>query len=308
VRAAAIRAFGGADQLEEMELPKPEAGAGQVLVHVRAAGVGPWDIGAREGHFGPLEFPHILGFEAAGVIEAVAPDVSSFDVGEEVYTYCYPSGGYAEYVAAKADTTAAKPRSLEFVEAAAVPVCGLSAHQGVVDELGVSEGQSILIAGAAGGVGTYAVQVAAAQGATVIAHARREHHDLLRELGADEVVDYRDDDWVSKVRAAHPGGVDALLDTIGGAALTACFEAVRDGGRAASLIPGPAPEAPRGIQFHQFNGIPDGGRLALLAKLIDAGSLRVIVQEVVPLARARDAHKMLEDHGVRGKIVLSVDE
>jgi NADPH:quinone reductase-like Zn-dependent oxidoreductase len=113
---------------------------------------------------------------------------------------------------------------------------------------------------------------------------------------------------VSEVRAAHPGGVDALFDTIGGAALTACFEAVRDGGKAASLIPGPAPEAPRGIQFHQFNGIPDGARLALLAQLIDAGSLRVIVQEVVPLARARDAHKMLEDHAVRGKVVLSVDE
>lgn len=308
MRAAAIRAFGGADQLEEMELPKPEAGAGQVLVHVKAAGVGPWDIGAREGHFGPLEFPHILGFEAAGVIEAVGPDVSGFEVGEEVYTYCYPSGGYAEYAAANADTTAAKPKSLDFVEAAAVPVCGLSAHQGVVDELGVSEGQTILIAGAAGGVGTYAVQVAAAQGATVIAHARREHHAFLRELGADEVVDYRDEDWVSQVRAAHPGGVDALLDTIGGEVLAGCFEAVRDGGRAASLIPGPAPEAPRGIQFHQFNGIPDGARLALLGQLVDQGSLRVTVQEVVPLARARDAHKMLEDHAVRGKVVLRVDE
>jgi NADPH:quinone reductase-like Zn-dependent oxidoreductase len=308
VRAAAIRAFGGPDKIEEMELPKPEAGAGQLLVHVKAAGVGPWDIGAREGHFGPLEFPHILGFEAAGVIEAVAPDVSGFEVGEEVYTYCFPSGGYAEYVATKADATAAKPKSLEFVEAAAVPVSGLSAYQGVVDELGISGGQSILIAGAAGGVGTYAVQVAAAQGATVIAHARRENHDFLRELGADEVVDYRDDDWVSQVRAAHPGGVDALLDTIGGAALAACLEAVRDGGKAASLIPGPPPEAPRGIQFHQFNGIPDGARLGLLAQLIDAGSLRVVVQEVVPLSRAADAHKMLENHAVRGKVVLRVDE
>ncbi len=308
MRAAAIEEFGSSDKLQSMDLSRPEPGPEEVLIRVRAAGVGLWDVMSRQGAFGDREFPFVPGFEAAGVVEAVGGEVGEFQEGDEVYTYRFPGGGYAEYVTAPEGVTARKPASLSFEEAAGVPVAGTTAHQGLVDELGVGEGDTVLITAASGGVGTMAVQLAAnVLGARVIGTASSRNHEYLKELGAEVTVDYNDD-WVTAVREAAPDGVDAVLECAGGDTLSQSFETVRDGGRVAYIVPAEEePEPPRGITAHFFSARPDGGRLSALADIFDAGLLRMNVQEVVPLGEAARAHETVEEGHTRGKIVLSVE-
>ena len=207
------------------------------------------------------------------------------------------------------DVTARKPISLSFEEAAGVPVAGTTAHQGLVDELGVQEGETVLITAASGGVGSLAVQVAAnVLGARVIGTASTRNHEYLRELGAEETIDYNGD-WVTVVREVAPEGVDAVLECAGGASLPHSFETVKDGGRVAYIVPvEEEPEPPRGIGAHFFSARPDGGRLQALASMFDAGQLRMNLQEVVPLGEAARAHGIVEEGHTRGKVVLSVGE
>ncbi|MGB3682358.1 MAG: NADP-dependent oxidoreductase, partial [Rubrobacteraceae bacterium] len=273
------------------------------------AGVGPWDVMSRQGVFGDREFPFVPGFEPAGVVEAVGAEVEDFSEGDEVFAYRFPGGGYAEYVTAAEGITARKPASLSFEETAGVPVAGTTAHQGLVDELGVQEGETVLVTGASGGVGTMAVQIAAnILGARVIGTASTRNHEYLRELGAEEAIDYNGD-WVTVVREVAPDGVDAVLDCAGGDTLERSFETLKDGGRAAYIVPvEEEPEPPRGIIAHFFSAQPDGGRLAALASMFDAGQLRMNLQEVVPLEEAARAHDIVEERHTRGKVVLGVDQ
>lgn len=309
MRAIAIEEFGGSDKLQLVDLPTPEPGSDEVLIRVRAAGVGPWDVMSRQGVFGDREFPFVPGFEPAGVVEAVGGDVEGFDEGDEVFAYRFPGGGYAEYVAASQDITAHKPGSLSFEETAGVPVAGTTAHQGLVDELGVQEGETVLVTGASGGVGTMAVQIAAnILGARVIGTASTRNHEYLRDLGADEAIDYNGD-WVTAVREVAPDGVDAVLECAGGDTLERSFETLRDEGRVAYIVPvEEEPEPPRGISAHFFSAQPDGDRLAALASMFDAGQLRMNLQEVVPLEEAARAHDIVEEGHTRGKIVLGIGE
>ncbi len=174
MRAMAIEGFGGRDRLKLVDLPAPEPGPDDVLVRVRAAGVGPWDTKMREGLFGERSFPHVLGVEASGIVESAGENVADLREGDEVYVY---SGRcYAEYVAASVQKVARKPASLSFEEAAGVPVAGSTAYQGIVEEIGVKEGETVLIAGAAGGVGTMAVQIAASLGARVLGTSSPPNH------------------------------------------------------------------------------------------------------------------------------------
>ena len=308
MRAIAIEEFGGSDKLQRVDLPTPEPGSEEILIRIRAAGVGPWDVMSRQGVFGEREFPFVPGFEPAGVVEAVGGDVEDFSEGDEVYAYRFPGGGYAECVAAAVDITARKPASLSFEEAAGVPVAGTTAHQGLVDELGVQEGETVLITGASGGVGTMAVQIAAnILGARVIGTASTRNHEYLRDLGAEEAIDYNGD-WVSTVREVVPDGVDAVLDCAGGETLERSLETLRDKGRAAYIVPvEEEPEPPRGISAHFFSARPDGGRLSALASMFDAGQLRMNLQEVIPLEEAARAHDIVEEGHTRGKIVLGVE-
>src|SRR5215207_5658915 len=194
MRALAIEDFGGRDRLKLVDLPTPEPGPDDVLVRVRAAGVGPWDIKTREGLFGKRSFPHVLGVEASGIVESAGGNVADLCEGDEVYV---SSGGcYAEYVVAPAEKVARKPASLSFEEAAGAPVAGSTAYQGIVEEIGLKEGETVLITGAAGGVGTMAVQIAASVGARVLGTASPRNHDYLRSLGAAEAIDYHGD-WVA---------------------------------------------------------------------------------------------------------------
>src|SRR5215210_8444682 len=216
MRAIAVETFGGPIAL--IDSPTPEIGAGEVLIRVRAAGVNPFDWkvanGALEDHM-KHRFPLILGFDAAGVIERVGADVTELAEGEEVYGYLFKpvigEGTYAEYVGAPATIVAKKPVTVGFAEAAALPTPGLTAMD-LVDAVDTREGETILIVGATGGVGSYATQLAAKRGAHVIATARRTNEALVRELGAAETIDHTKEDIVEAVRMAHPGGIEAVID------------------------------------------------------------------------------------------------
>ena len=305
MRAIVIEEFGGSDKLQLVDLPTPEPGPEEVLIRVRAAGVGPWDVMTRQGVFGDREFPFVPGFEPAGVVERVGEDVENFAEGDEVYAYRFPGGGYAEYVTASQGTMARKPGSLSFEEAAGVPVAGTTAHQGLVDELGVREGETVLITGASGGVGTMAVQIAAnILGARVIGTASTRNHEYLRDLGAEEAIDYNGD-WVTAVREIAPDGVDAVMECVGGETLSRSFKTVRDGGRVAHIVP-VEKEPPRRISAHFFSAQPSADRLSALASMFDAGQLRMNLQEVVPLGEAARAHEIVEEGHTRGKIVLGI--
>ncbi len=312
MKAAAIERFGGLDELKLLELPKPEPAAGEVLIRVRAAGVGVWDSMKRQGEFGAEHphFPMILGQECSGDVEAAGSDVANLKARDAVYTYFYADqGAYAEYVAVKADVVAQKPASLSYVEAAAVPVDGITAHQAIVDELKVKSGEWVFVAGGAGGVGLLAVQIAKDLGAKVIASARAENFDLLESLGVkrEHLIDYSHAEVVNAVREITGGtGVDAALDAVGGANAKQTVETVRDGGRFAELTGQEIP-AQRGLKIVHVESQPSATRLDTLRALIDAGRLKVRVDKVFPLAQAREAQALVEAHHGPGKIVLSVD-
>ena len=212
MQAIVIDEFGGLDKLQLRELPLPQPQAGEVRIRVRASGVGIWDSMQRSGEFPPdhVRFPMILGAECAGTVDLVGSRVDErLHEGDEVYAYFWGAqGAYAQYVCVKAEFVALKPKNLSFIEAAAVPVDGITAHQALVDELGVEAGETIFIAGASGGVGTLAVQIAAkALKARVIASSGTANLDYVRGLGAAEVVDYTAGDVVAAVNELAAGGV-----------------------------------------------------------------------------------------------------
>jgi len=304
MRAIAIEAFGGRDRLQLVDVPIPEPGPDDVLVRVRAAGVGPWDTKMREGLFGERSFPHVLGVEASGIVESAGENVA--DLGENDEVYVYSGGCYAEHVAAPAQKVARKPAPLSFEEAAGVPVAGSTAYQGIVEEIGLKEGETVLIAGAAGGVGTMAVQIGASLGARVLGTASPHNHDYLLSLGAAEAIDYHGD-WVAAARTIAPGGVDAVFDCVGGETFRRSFEAVRDGGRVVTIVAFAEEVDPgRGISHHAFSARAERRKLEKLSEMFDAGKLRVEIQDVLPLEEAAKAHERAEAGHTRGKIVLRV--
>jgi NADPH2:quinone reductase len=258
----------------------------------------------REGLFGERSFPYVLGMEASGIVEGAGENVADLREGDEVYVY---SGGcYAEYVAAPARKVARKPASLAFEEAAGVPVAGSTAYQGLVEEIGLKEGETVLIAGASGGVGTMAVQIGASLGARVLGTASPPNHDYLLSLGAAEAIDYHGE-WVATVRTVAPDGADAVFDCVGGETFRRGFEAVRDGGRVVTIVAfGEEVEPGRGITHHAFSARAERRKLEKLSEMFDAGKLRVEVEDVVPLEEVAKVHEQVEAGHTRGKIVLRV--
>jgi NADPH:quinone reductase-like Zn-dependent oxidoreductase len=316
MRAIAFTEFGGADRLQPTDAPDPLVGPDTVLVRVRAAGVNPVDYKIRQGNMAdriPHVFPVIPGWDAAGVVERAGPAVTDFAPGEEVFGYCrkdFIGGGtYAELVAARDVHWAHKPGRLSFEEAGAVPLVGLTALQLLRRALAVKSGDRILVHAGAGGVGSFAVQIAKADDAYVIATARAANHDYVRELGADEVIDYTQEDFVEVIRERHPGGIDAVADLVGGETQQRSAEVLAPGrGRLGSIIAPPDYEAlaARGLSGHYIFVRPDPAGLRVLAALCDAGAIRVHLSDVVPLEEAARAQRQLEDGGTRGKIVLRI--
>jgi NADPH:quinone reductase-like Zn-dependent oxidoreductase len=306
VRAVGVREFGGRDKLELLDLPQPKLPPESVLIRIHAAGVNPVDWKMREGRLEPSwphVFPVVPGWDAAGVVERVGPAVTEFKPGDEVFSYCRKQfvgdGAYAEYVVVPETSVAHKPRSLDFEHAAALPLTGLTAYQALFNAAGLVAGETVLVHAAAGGVGSFAVQLAADAGAEVIGTASEQNTEYVLGLGATEVIDYRERDFVEGVREAYPEGVDVVFDTIGGETQARSRELLRPEGRLVSIA-----QPPRDGLYVFVR--PDGEQLAELAELVDEGRLAVHLTEVVPLEEAARAHELSEAGNVRGKLVLRV--
>ncbi len=307
MKAARILHFGPPSAIENDDLPRPEPAAGQLLVRVKAAGVGPWDALVREGKselHQPL--PLILGSELSGIVDAVGAGVAGFARGDEVYgaTNEQFTGAYAEYALASAKMMAQKPKTLNFIQAASAPVVSVTAWQMLFDYAHVSAGQTVLIHGGAGNVGAYAVQLASEAGLHVIATAASEDRDYVVHLGADKVVDFRTEKFEESVT-----GVDVVLDTVGGDTQQRSLRILRPGGILVSSV-SPVPEATQkryGIRAAFFYVEVTTTRLNTITEWFDSGKLVTDVGTVLPLEEARVAHEMLGGAShKRGKIVLSV--
>lgn len=307
MKAITISSYGGADVMELTDQPDPVVGPDYVLVRVKASSVNPVDYKIREGYLQggfPSHLPIILGWDVAGVVEKVGPAVRDLAEGDEVIGYVRKDsiehGTYAELVAAHVRHLARKPASATFEEAAALPLAGLTALQSL-RLAQVGEGDTVLVHAAAGGVGSFAVQIAKALGARVIGTASAANHEYLRSLGA-EPVEYGDK-LVPAVQELAPDGVDAVVDYVGGDALTASPELARSNDRIVSIV-----DAATVLGFGGRYAFvrPDPGDLAELARLVDAGQLRVELARTFPLAEAADAHRLVEGGHVRGKVAISV--
>jgi len=307
MRVAFVETFGGIDGLQTGEVPAPVPAAGQALVRVHGAGVGPWDVGMLSGGFPELPLPFVPGQEVAGIVEAVGEGVD-FKPGTRVYGTLFPTGGgLAEQAIADAARLAPMPEAVDFVDAAGLVIAAGTAHEGLVDRGHLKPGQTVLVTAASGGVGTAAVQIAAALGARVLGVASAANHDFVRSLGADEMFDYHDTDWAQQVREAAPGGVDLLMDCAGGQTRDAAITAVRDGGRASFIvIQDAAPRLERGITGDSFAARVDRARLEALTRLIDAGSLKPNTAEVVQFDDVRKALAQVAGGHTRGKIVVRI--
>lgn len=308
MKAARVHQYGPPAAIRLEDLPIPVPGPGEVLVRVHAAGVGPWDGWVRAGKSVlPQPLPLTLGSDLSGVIAAVGAGVAQFAPGDEVFGVTNPrfTGAYAEYAVAVAGMIARKPTSLTHVDAASVPVVAVTAWQALFEEARLAPGASVLIHGAAGNVGAYAVQLAHAAGLQVTATAFARDIAYVRSIGADNVIDVE-----SSRFEAQAGKVDAVIDLVGGETQARSFSVLKTGGHLVSAVSAPDPETAtaQGVNARFFLVRVTTDHLNRIAALIDEGRLRTNVATVLPLGAAREAHEMLE--GVRprlgGKIVLSV--
>jgi NADPH2:quinone reductase len=313
MRAAVIDRFGSAAEFTVRRVPRPLPDDHELLVAVVAAGVNPVDAGNRaDGAWASLTPPAIIGSDASGVVVATGAAVSDFAVGDEVFYFSdflgNRAGSYAEYQAIDATLVAAKPAGLTHLEAAVVPLAAGTAYELIMKRLGLRAGESVVIYGAAGGVGGFAVQLAHHVGARVIAVARGQHDHYLRELGAEATVDYSTVDVNDRI-ATLVGEVDAVADLVGGGVLAASIATLRQGGRAATICEfgGDLDLAiDNNITIHGILVRPDGRRLAELAVLLCRGVLRPVLRREYPLEDVARAHEEIElGHG-RGKIALRI--
>ncbi|KUJ69792.1 NADPH:quinone reductase [Streptomyces albus subsp. albus] len=310
MRAVSQRHYGGPDVLELVEIERPAPGPGQVLVRVRAAGVNPADWKIRSGmvrRFG--DPPFTLGLDLCGVVAAVGERVTRFRPGDEVYGFAFPPhGSYAAYAVVPEEALAAAPAGIERVHAAALPVAALTAWQPLVRVAAVRAGQRVLIHAAAGGIGHLAVQIAKARGAHVIGTAREAKHAFLRDLGADQLIDYTSTDFAAVVR-----DIDVVLDPISGDYGPRSLDTLAPDGVLID-VRGTGPDrtavreqaAARGLRFVEFGFTPSGADLERVTELVERGDLRVAVDQVLPLESVAAAHRLSETGRVRGKVVLTL--
>jgi len=316
VRAVVISRFGGPEVLELVEVPDPVPGPREVRIAVRAAAVNPVDAANRsDGTWANLRLPAIIGSDFSGVIDSVGANVSEWRPGDEVFGAApfreSRQGTYAELHLADPGTIARKPANLSHVEAAAVPLAGGTAHTVINRRLSVESGERVLIHGAGGGVGVFAVQLVAAAGAQAIALASRRHHELLLRLGATAAIDYRDPDALAIAHQRAGGEFDAVADFVGGTCLSRSLPSIREGGRAATIVDlqGDLDLAlDRNITLHGV--LLDRADRSLFDELrvaIEADRLRPVVSAVLPLQQVAEAHRLLEAGHVQGKLVIAIE-
>jgi NADPH:quinone reductase-like Zn-dependent oxidoreductase len=308
MKAIRIHNYGGPEVLHYEDAPRPQPQAGEVLVRVHAAGVNPIDWKVREGHmkdFWPHKLPLILGWDVSGTVEEVGPGVSRFKIDDEVYSVPDPTrnGAYADYIVVREPELALKPNSLHHIRAAAVPLAALTAWQSLFDTAQLQPGQRVLIHAGSGGVGHLAVQLAKWKGAYVFATASTKNHDLLRDLGLDEPIDYTQQRFENVAR-----NIDIVLDTIGGETQERSWKVLRPGGILVSLVQPPSEERAKalGVRAAFVAGRPSGAQLAEIAKLIDSGKLAPVIDRILPFSEVRRAHELSKSGHTHGKIVLRV--
>lgn len=303
-----VHEFGPPEVMKLERVLRPDPGPGEVLVKVAAAGVGPWDAWIREGKSAlPQPLPLTPGSDLSGEVVALGPDVSELRVGDQVYGVTNPQfiGAYAEYALARAGMIARKPASLTPIEAASAPVVAVTAWQALFDHAKLEAGQTVVIHGAAGNVGAYAVQLAHRARLRIIATASAEDIAFVRELGATTAIDFRSQRFEEQVRDA-----DAVIDLVGADTQTRSFQILRRGGKLISAVSAPDPQLAQrhGIEAAFFLVDVTTEQLTRLAGLFDRGELKARVGVALPLADAREAHLMLENLRPRpkGKILLAV--
>jgi NADPH2:quinone reductase len=307
--------FGGPDLFELRDVERPKPGPGELLVRVIASAVNPVDAKLRaNGSWANLKPPVILGYDVAGVVEEVGPGVLDFNPGDEVYytpeIFANPHGSYAEYNVGPASIVAKKPHGLSFVEAGAIPLAGGTAWEAIVRRLKIRPGETVLIHGAAGGVGSFAIQFAKVAGARVLATASAENQDILRKLGADVGIDYRKEDAAEVAIAETRGeGIDAAFDIEGENLVARCLPAIRPFGRVASILP------PHGnlmllyqknITLHGIFLTRERKRLDEMRPVFERSQARPLIDTVLALEEVGKAHERLDSRHGRGKIVLQV--
>jgi NADPH:quinone reductase-like Zn-dependent oxidoreductase len=308
MKAAVLDEYGGPEVLKVKDVPRPEPQPDEVLVRVMAAAVNPVDAYVRQGMLakrGLDKRPMIIGYDIAGVVEKTGAKATKFKHGDAVYAYLpiMRGGGYAEFAIAKEGEMALKPKHVDFEHAAAVPLAATTAWQALIDDAKIDKGQTVLIHGGSGGVGSFAVQIAKARGARVSATASTENQDLLKQLGVDQAIDYTTTKFQDVVK-----DVDVVLNCVRADTLPASYGIVKKGGVIVSITgdPDPAECAKRGIRCSNVMAHPDAHVLEELTKLIEANKIVPVVSQTVPLADAAKAHQQIETRHTRGKIVLQI--
>ena len=304
MQAIQARDYGGPEVLTLEQAPRPEPNTDQVLIRLKAAGVNPADWKYRSGaykQFMPLTFPWTPGMEGAGIVEVVGANVTSFKKGDEVYGIV--TGGYAEYALAKENEVQLKPASLTFEQAAALPVGVLTAWGAVIDTANVEAGQRVLVHGAAGGVGAYAVQLAKWKGAHIIGTASADNLEFVRSLGANEVIDYNATRFETVLK-----DLDAVIDTVGGDLPERSFQVIRPGGIFVTIAARLAEDAGKAQNIRATNaGRAPAENLKQVSELVEAEQLKPVPGTRFPLSKARQAHELSQVGHGRGRIILQIE-
>jgi len=310
MKAIVIDQYGDKEELKEKDLPKPEPAADEVLLEEHAAAVNPIDWKLRYGYLKeklPFDFPIVLGWDVSGIVKETGKDVSSFQKGDRVFVRpeLTNRGTYAEYTTAREDLAARMPDNIDFKEAAAVPLAGLTAYQCLIDVGELDSNSKVLIHAGAGGVGSFGIQIAKSLGAYVAATGSTKNVEFLKSLGADEVIDYTKDDF-SQILENY----DLVIDTLGGEIQDKSLKILREGGMLVSIVEEPDQEKADelGVTAKLHWLIPDGEELAALAEMMENETLKPVIGSVFPFSEqgVKDAHELSETHHARGKIIIEI--
>ena len=310
MKAAIYREFGGADKIEVTTVDVPEVKEGEVLVRVKAAGVNPVDAAVREGYlkdYLPYTFPIIPGWDVAGVIEERGFSARRFEVGDAVYAYArrpvVQHGTFAEYIVIPESYLSAKPESLSFEEAAGIPLVGLTAYQSLFDAGKLQQGQTVLLLGGSGGVGSLGIQLAKAAGATVIGVASEKNHAFMKELGADHTIDYKNQNVGTAAKEIAPDGVDLIFDCASGETLQQSLSALKPSGKLVSIL-NQGQDLDKSLDFTYVFVEPNSSQLDILRDHAEAGQLKVHVSHNYTLDQTAEALNQIQTMHTKGKIVI----
>lgn len=323
MKAIVLTAFGGVENLQLKEVPVPTVDAGELLVRVHATSINPLDYQIRRGDYPDyVPLPAITGHDVSGVVEAIGPGVKDFKIGDEVFytpKIFGPKGGsYAQYNVVPQELVTHKPANLSHAQAAAITLTGGTAWEALVTRTRLQAGETVLIHGGAGGVGTIAIQIAKAMGARVITTCRADQNEFVKSLGADETIDYERSDYVEEIaRITGGAGVNVVLDTIGGKTLERSPLVLADGGRVVTLVDIQTPQNLMNAwgvnaEYHFVFTRQNRGKLQALKALLERGQIRPIIGATFPLEQIGAAHTALEQgrvngESLRGKIVIEVN-